>query len=244
MSAPAKDGVGFYSEIAPDFHASYSRDANRRERMRTWDQFLNRYATGAAFAYDVGCGSGVLACELAARGIESIGIDGASGMLAIARRTARDRGLANLSFQQRHLPISDTTGFRTADLVISSSAIEYLDSIPAALRFLRNLLKEPGVVLFSVSNHDSLSRKLVRAAHRLTGRPRYLKFLRHFMTVDEIKRDLAGAGLEYLEHAYFGGADRLNRLLSHFVPPRVASNMIIVAARRIPSSQFTTPSSR
>jgi hypothetical protein len=51
------------------------------------------------------------------------------------------------------------------------------------------------------------------------------------MTVDEIKRDLASAGLEYLEHAYFGGADRVNRLLSSFLPPRLTSNMIIVAAR-------------
>jgi hypothetical protein len=51
------------------------------------------------------------------------------------------------------------------------------------------------------------------------------------MTVDEIKRDLTGAGLEYLEHAYFGGADRVNRLLSSFLPPRLTSNMIIVAAR-------------
>jgi ubiquinone/menaquinone biosynthesis C-methylase UbiE len=115
--------------------------------MRVWDEFLNRYASGAAFAYDVGCGSGVLACALAERGIESVGIDGASGMLAIARRTAHERGLANLSFQQHHLPISDTSGFRAADLVISSSAIEYLDSIPEALRFLRNLVKESGVVV-------------------------------------------------------------------------------------------------
>jgi ubiquinone/menaquinone biosynthesis C-methylase UbiE len=241
MSAPADDGVGFYSEIAPDFHASYSWDANRRERMRVWDEFFDRYARGAAFAYDVGCGSGVLACALAERGIECIGIDGASGMLAIARRIAGERGLAHLSFQQHRLPISDTSEFRPADLVISSSAIEYLDSIPEALQFLRNLVKESGVVVFSVSNHDCLSRKLVRTIHRLTGRPRYLKFLRHFMTVNEIKRDLAGAGFDYLEHAYFGGADRLNRLLSHFLPPRATSNMIIVAARR-PVHVKTPPS--
>jgi 2-polyprenyl-3-methyl-5-hydroxy-6-metoxy-1,4-benzoquinol methylase len=239
MSAPAENGVGFYSEVALDFHASYSRDANRRERMRVWNQFLDRYATGAAFAYDVGCGSGVLACAMAERGIESIGIDGASGMLTIARRTARERGLANLSFQQHHLPISDTSAFRAADLVTSSSAIEYLDSIPEALRFLHNLVKESGVVVFSISNHDSLSRKLVRMIHRLTGRPRYLKFLRHFMTVDEIKRNLAGAELEYLEHAYFGSADRLNRFLSHFLSPRMASNMIIVVARS--RVRFRTP---
>ncbi len=229
-----ENAVSFYSEVAPDFHASYQTDPNRRERMRVWDDFLNRYAKGARFAYDVGCGSGLLSCELAARGIDTIGIDGAPGMLAIAQQTARDRGLQNLSFQQHLLPVADTSGFRAADLVISSSAIEYLESIPDALRFLRALLLDSGVVVFSVSNHDSLSRKLARAVHRFTGRPRYLKFLRHFMTIEALRRDLADAGLRYLEHAYFGGADRLNRLLRGFLPPRAASNMIIVAARREP----------
>jgi predicted TPR repeat methyltransferase len=153
-------------------------------------------------------------------------------MLAIAQQTARDRGLKNLSFQQHLLPIADTSALRCADLVVSSSAIEYLESIPDALRFLRALLLDSGVVVFSVSNRDSLSRKVVRIIHRFTGRPRYLSFLHHFMTIEAIQGDLANAGLHYLEHAYFGGADRLNRLLGWFLPPRAANNMIIVAARR------------
>jgi SAM-dependent methyltransferase len=122
--------------------------------------------------------------------------------------------------------------FRQADLIISSSCIEYLDSIPEVLACFRALLREGGVLIFSVSNHDSLSRKLVRFVHRLTGRPRYLGLLRHFMTAEEIHADLVASGLVYLEHAYFAGADRLNRTLSHFLAPQFTSNMIIVAARR------------
>jgi SAM-dependent methyltransferase len=226
------DAVEFYSEVATDFHASYQKDANRLERVRVFEDFLNRYAAGAAFAYDVGCGSGVLAWELARRGIETIGIDGAAAMLAIAERTARERGLSNLHFQQQVLPIVDTTGFLQADIIISSSAIEYLDSIPESLCFLRNLLKETGVVIFSVSNRDAISRKIVRWVYHLAGRPRYLGFLRHFMVVKDIKAALSASGLTYLEHAYFARADRLNRFLGHFLPPRFSSNMIIVAARR------------
>ena len=241
MSAQVKDGVEFYSQVAPQFHASYAEDANRRERLQVWNGFLDRHARGARFAYDVGCGSGVLACTLAGRGIETVGIDGASGMLAIASRSAHERGLANLSFQQHRLPIADTSGFRSADLVVSSSAIEYLDSIPEALRFLRRLVNDSGVVVFSVSNHDSISRKLVRMVHRLTGRPRYLAFLRHFMTVAQIRGHLADTGFEYIEHAYFGGADRLNRMLAQVLPARATSNMIIVAARPA-AAALTTPS--
>ena len=226
------DAVKYYSEIAADFHASYQKDANRLERVRVWEDFLNRYVAGAAFAYDIGCGSGVFACEMARRGIETVGIDGAAAMLAIAEKTARDSGLSNLRFQQQRLPIANTTGFRQADIIISSSAIEYFDSIPESLCFLHSLLKETGVVILSVSNRDSISRKIVRWAHRLTGRPRYLGYLRHFMDVKDIKAALNAVGLTYLEHAYFGSADRLNRFLGHFLPPRLSSNMIIIVARR------------
>ncbi len=232
MSVPKEDGVGFYSRIAPDFHASYESDPNRIERMRVWQEFFARYAASARSAYDIGCGSGLLACELAGRGIETVGIDGAEGMLSIARLSAQARGLTNVSFRQSRLPIVDTAGMRRANLVISSSAIEYLESIPEALRFLRSLLEDSGVVIFSLSNRDSISRGLVRLVHRLTGRPRYLKYLRHFMTVGEIKSALATADLAYLEHAYFGGADRLNRLLGRCLSQRFANNMIIVVARK------------
>ena len=230
----ADDGVGFYSRNAVDFHASYETDPNRIERLRVWRQFLDRHATAARFAYDLGCGSGLLACELGSRGIETVGIDGAAGMLAIAQRVSQARGLINVSFQQHRLPLADVSGMRPAQLVISSSALEYLESIPAALGFLRSLLADAGIAIFSISNRDSLSRACVRTVHYVTGRPRYLRFLRHFMTVTQIQAALAAAGLTYLEHAYFGRADRLNRLLGHFLPPRVASNMIIVAARRDP----------
>jgi hypothetical protein len=115
--------------------------------MRVWDEFFNRYASGAAFAFDV---AATAACW-----------------------RARWRS--------------------TASRVLEPTA--RAASIQEAQRFLRDPFKDSGVVIFSVSNHDSLSRKLVRTVRRLIGRPRYLKFLRHIMTVDEIKRDLADAGL-------------------------------------------------
>jgi 2-polyprenyl-3-methyl-5-hydroxy-6-metoxy-1,4-benzoquinol methylase len=232
VPAPADDGVSFYSKTARDFHASYDTDPNRIERMRVWDEILDRYVPGARFAYDIGCGSGVLTCELGRRGVETVGIDGAAGMLVIAERTAAAGGLSNVSFRQQRLPIAETTSFRLADLIVSSSAIEYLQSIPEALHFLCSLLRDGGVAIFSISNRTSISRRMVRIVHRVTGHPRYLRYLRHFMIVEEIRSALETAGLTYLEHAYFGGADRLNRLLGLLLPPRFANNMIIVAARK------------
>jgi hypothetical protein len=153
-------------------------------------------------------------------------------MLAVSKKAAADAGLINIQFQQSRLPIADTSGYRPADLVLSSSVIEYLDSIPEALRLLKALSRPGATIIFSVSNKDSLSRRLVRLVHGLTGRPRYFGLLKHFMNIQEIQADLRTVGLEYVEHRYFGGADRMNSVLGAVLPKRFASNMIVVVARR------------
>ncbi len=237
MSAEPTDAVSYYSDVAERFHASYREDANRLERVRVWNGFFDRYLTGPwdgrGRAYDLGCGSGILACELGRRGLDVIGVDGAPNMLAIADRSAREQNLHSVSFQQHRLPIADITGLPVADIVISSSALEYLDSMPEALRFVHGLLKPGGTLIFSVSNYDSLSRRAVRVVHGLTGKPAYFGLLKQFMTVAAIKTDLEQTGFTYLEHAYFARADRINRSLGLVLGERFASNMIIVAARRV-----------
>ena len=225
------DAVRYYSEVASEFDASYAADANRLERLRVWRGFLDRHAAGAQRAYDLGCGSGVFTVELASRGIETTGIDGAQGMLEVAARSAERLGLANVRFEQRLLPF-DPSGMPAADLVISSSVVEYLDSVDQALASFRELLREGGILIFSLSNRDSLSRKLVRAVHALTGKPSYFGLLKHMLTAEEVAETTRRAGFTVLEQAYFGAADTLNRALAIALPPRRTSNMLIVAARR------------
>jgi 2-polyprenyl-6-hydroxyphenyl methylase/3-demethylubiquinone-9 3-methyltransferase len=226
------DAIAYYAGVAGNFHDSYKVDPNRLERVRVWRSYFDRFAQHGSFGYDMGCGSGVLTCELARRGIEIIGIDGASTMLAIAKTFARDQNLGHVSFVQRLLPIRDTTGFRIADIIISSSALEYLDSMPDALGFLHRMLRPGGMLMFSVSNRDSISRKAVRLVHSLTGRPAYFGHLRQFMTVKSLRNDLESAGFTCVDHAYIEKAGAINRLLGTLLPARLASNMIIVAARR------------
>jgi SAM-dependent methyltransferase len=226
------DPVAFHSEIASDFHASYRNNPNRLERVRIWSELLDRYAKDAKFAYDVGCGTGVLACEIASRGIDTLGIDGSANMLRVSQQMAQRSGLANIGFQQHRLPIADTAGFRAADIVISSSVIEYLDSVPEALAFVRNLLRDGGIAMFSLPNRHSLSRKCVRWINRLTGRPKYFGLIRHFTTIENIQADLRASGLTYVEHVYFARSDGVNRTLAHFFEPKYSSNMILVVARR------------
>ncbi len=230
-TAPA-DAISYYSQAAPSFHASYRADANRLERVRVWRGFVTRHVATSGLAYDLGCGSGILACELARRGTEVVGVDGAAGMLEIARQSAAEQRLDNVRFEQHRLPIANARDWRRANSVISSSALEYLDSLPAAFASIRDLLCPGGTLVFSVSNRESISRKLVRIVHRLTGRPAYFGLLKQFRSIEQVRQELDEAGFDFLEGAHFACADRINRLLARVLPLRLASNMIIVAARR------------
>jgi SAM-dependent methyltransferase len=228
----ATDAVAFHSRIAQSFHSSYQYDANRNERIYVWKQYLDKYTTKSDFAYDLGCGSGVLTAILASLAHQVIAIDGAAGMLKIAEDQARNLGYSNIAFQQRRLPIDDILGMQPADLIMSSSVIEYLDSPCAALYSIRKLLRDDGILIFSMSNASSLARKIVRVCYRLTGKPEYLGYVRHFVTLDSMRAELRQAQFDVLEYAYFGRADRLNRLLRCVLPRRWASNMILFVARK------------
>jgi SAM-dependent methyltransferase len=226
------DAVVFHSQIASEFHESYRTDPNRLERLELWRRYLTHYARKTERAYDLGCGSGMLTLEIAPLANQVVAIDGADRMLDLARKNIAERGYQNVAFINSRLPIEDTSMLEPAELVISSSVIEYLDSVEEALAFAHKLLTPRGLLLFSISNRDSLSRKLVRTVHRLTGRPRYIGFIRHFVNERDILRPLKTTGFEYITHTYFGGQDRLNQLLARFFPARFASNMILIVARR------------
>ena len=221
----------YYSEVAADFHASYKADRNRLERLAIWREALDKHAAHGALAYDIGCGTGMLTFEIAPRADRVVAIDGSSGMLAIARAEAQARGRRNIDFLESRLPIVGPA-LEQADFVISSSVLEYLDSMEQALLFVKSILRPGGTLIFSVSNKDSMSRKAVRWVYRLTGRPRYFGLVRHFLDESDIRRLLAQASLTYVEHRYFGGRDRLNRMMSWIFPERSSTNMILVVAQR------------
>ena len=231
MSRPT-DAVAFHSEIASDFHATYESDPNRKDRIVVWRRLISRFVKPGALAYDLGCGPGIVTCEIAPYAERVIAIDGAPGMLNIARKTLADHSFRNVDFMQSRLPPGKGHGLAAAEVVISSSVIEYLDSVEDALAFIRDILKPGGILIFSISNRMCLKRRAARIVHRLTGRPRYFGLLRHFLSVEDVKAKLRAAGFEFLESEYFDGRDRVNSLVGLFLPRKYAANLIVAVARR------------
>ena len=101
---------------------------------------------------DFGCGLGEPALEIAQwvepRG-SVLGIDVSPTMLAVARRRARSRGIANARFRRADIARFDSGGARF-DAVVARYGIMFVDDVPRALAGLRRALKPGGRVALAV----------------------------------------------------------------------------------------------
>jgi ubiquinone/menaquinone biosynthesis C-methylase UbiE len=104
---------------ASHFDEDFGHSIRTPGERAAWDRILDLVLAGrrALDALDVGCGTGFLALELAARGHRVTGVDFAPAMIAEARRKAAARGVA-VTFQEadaEQLPFAPAR----FDLVIS-----------------------------------------------------------------------------------------------------------------------------
>lgn len=143
-------------------------------------------------ALDVGCGAGLLCEPLARLGADVTGVDAAPENTQAAAAHADGAGL-----DIRYVPGElGTLGLGRFDLVTSMEVIEHVADKAAFVAQLAAHLADGGLLVLSTPNRTAQSRLLlVESAERLGMVPRNTHRWSDFVTPDELRELLSGAGL-------------------------------------------------
>ena len=143
-------------------------------------------------ALDAGCGAGLLCEPLVRLGAAVTGVDAAAENVVTAREHAGAMGLA-IDYRCGDIAQLGLTGF---DLVTAMEVIEHVADKHAFLAALAGALKPGGLTILSTPNRTLQSRLLlVEGAERLGAIPRGTHHWDDFVTPEELRELLAGAGL-------------------------------------------------
>lgn len=107
------------------------------------DFFTKNLSASKGAALDIGCGSGILAFELAKYYDNVVAVDVSAKMLAIA---SQKRSAPNIEYIQ--MDASQLALDRQFDLIVSAATFHHLPNLPAALSGIKNLLNRQGKVVF------------------------------------------------------------------------------------------------
>ncbi len=145
---------------------------------------------------DFGCGGGLITEPLARMGFAMTGVDGASDAVAVAQTHADAQGLA-ITYRETTEAVLAAEGAQF-DLIIALELVEHVEDRRGFLITLSHLLKPGGLMILSTLNRTPQSYVLgiVAAEHLLRWAPVGAHDHAKFVTPDELRSDLATAGLE------------------------------------------------
>jgi 2-polyprenyl-6-hydroxyphenyl methylase / 3-demethylubiquinone-9 3-methyltransferase len=149
---------------------------------------------------DVGCGGGILAESMAARGARVLGIDLAEKPLAVARLHAHEvkdtlKGTLEYRAVAAETLAAEQPG--TFDLVTCMEMLEHVPDPAATVQACATLAKPGGAVVFSTINRNpkSFLFAIVGAEYVLRLLPKGTHEYRKFITPAELARYARAAGL-------------------------------------------------
>jgi SAM-dependent methyltransferase len=135
-----------YDRIAEGYATHWS-PVHRAATLRLLDEAADRLPGAPSRIVDVGCGTGAMAVEAAARWPAAAvdATDISAGMLAVAGRTVAAAGPAGARVQLTRAP-ADRLPFpdATFDLALAAFVLQLVPSRPRALREMRRLLRPGG----------------------------------------------------------------------------------------------------
>jgi len=199
-------GSAFHERLAESWSSGYAAGSFLR-RLRFLKQRLDGLVRPGALWLDAGCGSGVVAREIATHGANVIAVDASPKMLTQARHDKHPTA-GSIKYQLidsvESLPFDDGV----ADGVLCSSVLEYVENPDSALREFFRVLRPNGLLIVSVPNRRSVIRmaqQAVRRIGRLGGATLfdYLSVSRHAYSRRSIREVLHRSGFAVEDTALF-----------------------------------------
>lgn len=139
---------------------------------------------------DVGCGGGLVAEPLAAKGAGVLGIDPSEKNIKIAAAHAEGTGLA---VEYRHTTAEELAARnRTFDVVLALEVVEHVADLDSFLAACRDLIAEDGLLVFSTLNRTPKAylMAIVGAEYVLGWLPKGTHDWRKFLRPSELARHL------------------------------------------------------
>jgi len=130
----------------------------KQRTVELYANFLLPYLKGDMTILDCGCGPGSITVGLAKKlndGGKIIGVDIEPSQVNIATAAAAASGVDNASFQVGdilHLPFED----ETFDAVYSSAVLHHLPNPTTALKEMRRVIKNGGIIAVTEPDHSSM----------------------------------------------------------------------------------------
>ena len=159
--------------------------------------YIDRHAPIAGKrVLDVGCGGGILAESMAARGAEVTGIDMGEAPLSVARLHLLESGL-EVDYRQvsaEHMAAEQPGGF---DVVTCMEMLEHVPDPASVIRACATLVKPGGAVFFSTINRNPKAYlfAVIGAEYVLRLLPKGTHDYRRFVRPSELARWCRDAGL-------------------------------------------------
>jgi 2-polyprenyl-3-methyl-5-hydroxy-6-metoxy-1,4-benzoquinol methylase len=227
----AKNAVDWHTQIATEFDKKYVNSRNFKERYAIWAKFIDKYSNHDFRVLDLGCGSGIFTIYLSERNRFAIGLDASPEMLKLCQERKRNAGASNVDFINSNINALKQSLHGNVDMIICSSVLEYLDDLDESLKLISSSLKQNGLLIFSMPNKQSLYRKIAPVAFKLTGRPKYYKYVKNVCTLNEIENKLTKFRFTLLESAYYGETIFLSKMLRKIGLPHYSDNLFIAVAQ-------------
>jgi SAM-dependent methyltransferase len=187
---------------------------------------------------DVSCGTGTVAARLAADGYSVVGVDAVDHLVAVARRTYRDRGLS-LNFQHLDIAAGPLPDGEPFDVLVSMHTLYWHPDPYGLLAACRRALRPEGHAIFLTYGRRARVGRIFADVRRQRGLRDAIRALRwlvptalfealrgaepRYLGREEFHRAVAAAGFEVREYreTFLAGISRL--ILARTAVPEVAA---------------------